>query len=320
MFKGLAIALFVGTTLLGWVARADDVRPPAEIIAVMSGDKPVYTAALAALQHNLPQHIQIHGYSLGDWRKGGEALRAGKPGQIWVAIGAAAAAELLHQDAAKPTLSIMVPSTTYSRLLEQRPAAEGRNEQRRYAAIYMDQPAERQINLARLVQPDVKSIGTLFDEGSEKLARSLVVTALNSGLKFSALQLNEKDNPLVALREMYSQIDLYIAVPGEFIFNRSIAKWMLYLSLRNKKPLLGFSEEFVHAGALAAVYSTPQDIGRQAGELIGAYLETGRFDGASGFPAYFRVSVNRNVAGLLGLDLASDDLLTWELGKREMDR
>ncbi|MDF3823286.1 hypothetical protein P3G55_25605, partial [Leptospira sp. 96542] len=86
----------------------------------------------------------------------------------------------------------------------------------------------------------------------------------------------------------------------------------LLASFRATVPMQAFSPAYVRAGALLALYATPQQIGAQVALLARDALveQNGRVRGF-GPPQHtqwFEVSVNAHVARSLGLQLDADDL------------
>lgn len=71
--------------------------------------------------------------------------------------------------------------------------------------------------------------------------------------------------------------------------------------------MMAFSPAYVRAGALLAVYSTPTQIGQQAGALARGVL-LGQPLGVPQYPLQFEISVNEHVARSLGLKLDADQL------------
>jgi len=66
--------------------------------------------------------------------------------------------------------------------------------------------------------------------------------------------------------------------------------------------VLAFSQSYVNAGATLGIYSTPEQLGREAAELAGAALAApGTELPAPHYPRYFSVQVNQHVARSLGL-------------------
>ncbi len=299
-------------------AGADAAGPATsqKIAVILSGEEPLYRSVLQALSNSLSPSAQITSYSINAWQRL-SADQAAADHHFAIAVGANATEGLLQTPVELPLLSLLVPSASFEDLVRRYPQAQVRIAAGQFTAIYMDQPARRQLNLARLIAPQLDSVGTMYDSAATPLVESMHAAAAQMQLKFQSHLLQKDDNPLAALRQLYREIDVFIAVPGKYIFNRPIAKWMLYLSFRKKKPLLGFSADYVRAGALAAVFSSPEDVAGQASEWLQSYSQQQRFISTPAYPANFSVLVNREVAELLSLELPAEAVLEMELGQRE---
>ena len=291
----------------------------AELKVVVSGEAPIYKDTLLALIQNAPSGIAIKSYSLSEWdTEGAEPLLPASPTLPVIAIGSKATIKLLQQSQEQSVLSILTPSSTFSEWIKNNPRLAVKITEGKLAAIFMDQPARRQINLARLIAPKMQSMGTLYEERSQQLVVQLNSAAEANQINFKAKLLMPKDNPIVALRELYKDIDLFVAIPGRYIFNQSTAKWMLYLSYKYHKPLLGFSTAYVEAGALAAVHTTAEEISRQAMELIEEYQQVKKLPSSAVYPKYFSIKTNREVAEQLNITLDSDAVLELKLRNLEL--
>jgi ABC-type uncharacterized transport system substrate-binding protein len=110
-----------------------------------------------------------------------------------------------------------------------------------------------------------------------------------------------------------------LAVPDPAVLTPNSAKWLLFTAYQRGVPVLGFSKAYVNAGALGAVYSSPDQIGRQAAE-IAARLERDAFSnlGPSVYPTYFSVALNRSVARSLRLDVPDEVELLRKLNAPEV--
>ncbi len=109
---------------------------------------------------------------------------------------------------------------------------------------------------------------------------------------------------------------MFLALPDQSVFNKATAKWSLYITLHDKKPLIGFSEKYVEAGALAAVYSTPTDIGKDAYNTLAAYLNTNILPDAH-HPTDFSVKTNVSSARALNIELPPENILIQKIKEAE---
>lgn len=224
-----------------------------------------------------------------------------------IAIGARACEQLLQQGGTADLICTFIPRTTYESLVELYT-----NDQRRLSAVYLDQPLQRQLRLARLLVPGAKSIGTMFGPFSAASKQRFDTAAGEQQLTPLSITLDESDNPIERLKPLIQQSDVFLALPDRATFNRTTAKWLLYITLQQKVPVIGFSRTYVEAGALAAVYSTPAQIGQQTGELLRDLDLSGPLPPPA-YPAYFNVSSNPVVARTLNLSEPDDQDLRQRL-------
>ena len=112
--------------------------------------------------------------------------------------------------------------------------------------------------------------------------------------------------------------DVMLGLVDPIVFNRTSARNVLLTAYRWKVPLVGISPAYVRSGAIAAVYSTPAQLGAQVSEIIRDTIhENGQAIPTIQYPKYFRVAVNYQVAESMGLYIASEDELQEILSHRE---
>ena len=112
--------------------------------------------------------------------------------------------------------------------------------------------------------------------------------------------------------------DVFLALPDPRVINADTAQNVLLTSFRMRRPVVGYSAAYVRAGALAAVYSTPQQIGTQTGQIVRAILGGSPLP-APQFPKQFSVSVNHKVARSMGLELDDDDVIRNRIAREERE-
>jgi putative ABC transport system substrate-binding protein len=234
--------------------------------------------------------------------------------ELIVAIGTSAAYEALKEDEKTPLLNIFTPKNAFEAL----ELSMERKTQRPISAIYLDQPLSRLIALGCLLKPGAKTFGTIFGPISQEVQSEALALTQKNGLHLKHNLLSQDDNPVAILKPVVSESDLFIAIPDHAILNRAIAKWILYLSFQQKVPVIGFSKAYTNAGALASVYSSPEGVGKHAGELISSWLKQ---DDDSiwkpQYPRYYTLSTNPAVARSLGIALPSESELYEKFHQQE---
>ncbi|WP_372830919.1 ABC transporter substrate-binding protein [Pontibacterium sp.] len=236
----------------------------------------------------------------------------------YVAVGSRATntlLSLLPADAA-PILSTFIPRRSYQNLIQTH-SNSATVLANKISAIYLDQPYSRQLRLARLIRPDADTIGAAFSSQSAR-DLPLLEDALNTtGLTLSHRVLDEDKNPIKQLQPLLESSDIFLTLPDKAVFNRTTAKWILYISFRLRVPLLGFSRKYVDAGAVAGVYSTAPQIGRYTGEVMATLDPQQPVLPKPRYPIYFSVATNPSAAKKLRMDVPAKAVLEQKLKEAE---
>ncbi len=225
-----------------------------------------------------------------------------------VAVGAAAARAMAKAPGNVPVLCVLVPRPAFEKLAE-----SSRRPRSAFSAIYLDQPLSRQLALIRLTLPGKHRIGVLAGPDARSQIPRLRTAAGRAGVELVVEHADEENAIVAALNRLLPQVDALLAVPDAVAYNRNTARSVLLTTYRHQRPVIAFSQAYVTAGALAAVFSSPSQIARQAAELIKTLPAVSPNLPAPRFPNYFSVAVNRYVARSLSLDVADEAALYEEL-------
>lgn len=221
-----------------------------------------------------------------------------------VAIGTYAM-EQVSAETRVPVLNILVPRQSYesSRL-------RAKHDARQYSAIFLDQPLTRQLQLIKAALPNRDAVGVLLGPASQDRLKPLQQAAREQKLGVSAEQVRTEEDILPALKRLFISAEVLLALPDPLVFNKHTAQSLLLTSYRAQIPLIAYSKSYVSAGALAAVYSTPAQIGQQAAELLVRLAQAKTLAlPPPQYPKYFSISVNYQVARSLGLSIESEAAL-----------
>jgi len=211
-------------------------------------------------------------------------------------------------------LCVLVPRTAFERI------AAGAGERRRIlSAIVLDQPPARQLALIRIAMPERHRVAVLVGEQSMGLAAELSGAASASAMRVVTARVESVPDLGPVLQQTLRQADVLLAVPDSAIYNSQTIHNILRTTFRMRLPMVAFSPAYVRAGALLAVYSTPGQIGAQAGRSIRALL-SGHNLPALQFPKAFMVSTNPHVARSLGIALPDENVLASRLHLLEAAR
>jgi len=218
--------------------------------------------------------------------------------RLYVTLGMDAAVMLARSELRAPVLCALLPRQSFERVLRE----SGRRVSAQFSAVYLNQPLSRQLDLVRLALPQASRVGVLFGGESQSQETLLDEAAQGRGLKLVGIHVKPEEPVFSGLKRILDEADLLLALADPQIYNSSSIQNILLASFRAQVPMLAFSPAYVRAGALLAVYSTPVQIGQQAGVMASAVLQ-GKGLGLPQYPQDFSVSVNEHVARSLGLNL-----------------
>jgi ABC-type uncharacterized transport system substrate-binding protein len=281
-----------------------------EIEVVLSDNSSLYTDAARELRQALGADVRCTNTTA-------EAVeRKEKPAAaaLIVTLGTRAlGAALAREASAVPVVAALVPRKAFEATV-----AAAATPSRPVSAVFLDQPYSRQLNLIRLILPGGSRVGVLA--GSDWEPQVAALTAVARDLKLTLLRevVNAPRELHPALQRLLGEVDSILALPDASVFNASTLPNVLLTSYRKNQPVFGFSPAYVRAGALAAVFSSPEQNARQAAEMVLRALASGNLP-APQYPRAFWVSVNGTVARSLDLKVPEEAGLVAELQRLEKE-
>lgn len=186
---------------------------------------------------------------------------------------------------------------------------------RQASAVFLDQPLPRRLELIRAIQPRAHNIGALFGGGVSATQAELNLGANAVGLRLYTANLNSGDELFNSLRDLLPNVDALLLLPDPLVVNRNSIQNVMLSTYKQRVPAFAYSRDLVDAGALAAVFSTPQQIGAQIAEMVQRMLPGRGWDlPPPSYPKYFTVKTNASVARALEISLPSDNALAQRMG------
>lgn len=277
---------------------ANDLR----VLVVLSESTTPYQSFSKAFQQTLPSNFQVS-----ELQHPESFLAKGDQADLVVTVGVKATDWVIGKTAA-PLLAVMIPSTKYIDLLE--PQARSSH----ISAIYIDQPWSRQVALLHAALPESRNIGVLYSSEARLNLPTLRNELAGYGFNLVAKQMQNNENLSTDLEEVLARSDVLLAVPDGNIFSNSSIRNILLSSYRQRIPLVGLSQAYVNAGALCAVFSTPEQMAAQAGAATILFARTRRLPDPQS-PAFYTIAVNQDVARTLGITTKSADFLHMQVEK-----
>ena len=301
-FRGCLIGLCLA---LGMLLAGNAMA--VSVVIVLSEDSAPYQevterirAGFANLGHAAPTLRVIQAPSL---RGGDSAFDAV---DLVVPVGVRAIEAVAGLKLHAPIFSVLAPKSAIDQIAKNHPALEPRT----FSALYLDQPAVRRMALIRHALPGRKRVGVLFGPESSDAVRALQAAAREQGLQLETERVASAEALLPALKRVLAESDTLLVLPDAQITNKNTAQSILLTSYRAQDPVVAYSKSYVNAGALAAVYSTPAQIGQQAAEFLVQLVQAKTLMlPPPQYPKYFTVSVNYQVARSLGLTIEDEATL-----------
>lgn len=222
-----------------------------------------------------------------------------------IAVGMAAADAAVRGE--RPVVATLVPEAGWRSL----PTGAA------HTAIFLDQPLARQVALVRAVLPPARELAVLFGPASRGTEPALQQAARRWNFRVHAATVDDFQSANGELSGLLRSSEVLLALPDPSIYNRYTVQSILLATFRLRRPVIGFSEALVRAGALAAVHSTPEQLGTEAGSTAAEWLQGSGPLPPAAHPRQFTLSVNRQVAFSLGISLPPDAVLLQSLQAAE---
>ncbi|MCU7853003.1 MAG: hypothetical protein KZQ80_12410 [Candidatus Thiodiazotropha sp. (ex Monitilora ramsayi)] len=172
--------------------------------------------------------------------------------------------------------------------------------------VYIDQPFSRYFELISTTLPRANRVGLLIHESNEALVKPLSDAAKSMGLTLNTRVVTNTSQTGKHLSRLIDDIDVFLAIPDSRIHNNKTISNILMTSYRNNIPVVGFSSAYVRAGAIAAVYTTLENIAEQVAETAYNALNGNLVALKNEQAMYFSVSINFDVARSLGIIIPSE--------------
>lgn len=302
-----------------YAARAADAKGLAVAI-VVSGEnreyRQVYTAIKERLESTVDHQVILKPY-LSDNYTVNHSNTKNRPDLI-VTIGTAAASKVAVTGGVTPVLSAFLPKSSYESIWK--------DKDRPVSGIVIDQPISRYTALLGLLFNKGDKVG-IFNNKGDVAYKKLIPLLRPTGLSLVAEDvygsLSAKD-----ISRLLSATDLIFVNPDFKYISPQRAKWLLYMAYRDAKPVIAFTPSYVKAGALAAIYSSPEAIGMQTAKIISTFLVSPaqvanaiRRMKSIIYPDNFYIATNKQVAIHTGIRLPDEKRLEHLIrsGERHVD-
>lgn len=220
-----------------------------------------------------------------------------------IALGSKTTQSLLHETIETPIFSVLMPRHLAIKLRRLYPNKNN------WSSLLLDQPIQRQLELITSISGKHRKTGVLLGPYTVELKKTLEKSARASEHALFTETVTGTDQLTSALKVLSSKSDILLTLPDPVIYNRKTIRGILLLSYRKKLPIIGFSQAYVKAGAIAAIYSEPAQISQQVTAIILDYFRHHKFHQKEYLPDDFSVALNKKVARSLGINLPEKEVI-----------
>jgi hypothetical protein len=231
------------------------LEPPA-VAVVTIPDVEAYALTLDGIREQLPD-VQV--WDARDEGRLSENLK--KPPRLAIAIGSTAAAALDRAAA--------VPLAIIDTVVLECDLENGAGRTPRFkTAVTVDIPPEILLGEIVRIFPGKSRIG--FVRGAmqtDSYMKAVSQAASRIGLTVVVMNCEQARDLVEVFLKLRGRADLVWCPPNAQLYNSATLKPLLIASLTNRLPIIGFSEQFVHAGALFGGSADFVDVGRQTAAL-----------------------------------------------------
>jgi len=234
-----------------------------------------------------------------------------KKHSLLIAVGSQTTKALLESNISTPILSVLIPRHISKSLQTRFPRKNN------WSRILIDQPLDRQFNLITVLLGSNKTSGILLGPYTKDLTKSLQKTSIKTSQQINIEEIKNTDELTSSLKALSNKSNVLLTLPDPIIYNKSTIRGILLLAYRNKLPIIGFSQAYVKAGAIAAVYSKPEQISNQISNIASLFFINNNFDQKEYYPDEFSVALNKKIARSLGIKLATNKAITQQIKKAE---
>ena len=175
----------------------------------------------------------------------------------------------------------------------------------------------RHIGLIKAIDPDWSTVAVLSSIDSLDIAAALTKCTIRQNLNLNVYAIADKSDLLKTLETALEDNKVLLAITDPLIYNSNTVRNILLTAYRQRKPVIGYSDSFVQAGAVAAVYTSPRSIASKASTIISDFFENNwQFNKNIYSTDDFSISTNPQVATSLEIVLPSKESIRKSLEQR----
>lgn len=168
------------------------------------------------------------------------------------------------------------------------------------SGVPYDVPLLRQALTGKAILPHANTVSILATTNSVELYEPLLDQLPAYGMSPRVFVVDSSEDLIPTLVRALGYGDFILAAPDDTIYNPRTIKHILLTAYRRNKIVIGPSQAYVKAGALASSYAPFTEMASLGAKFLKEYFATGTFPPPVYSPVY-RVEINEQVARSLNI-------------------
>lgn len=189
----------------------------------------------------------------------------------------------------------------------------------RISGVYHGVPLIQQALIGKAILPQATRIALIATTSSAELYDTLIDRLPEHNLKARLFIVDDDRQLIPTLTRALTYGDFLLAAPDNAIYNPRTIKHILLTAYRRNRILIGPSQAYVKAGALASGYAPFPVMAEMAADYLQAFFENGKFPEPD-YPTAFSVEINQQVARSLNIPLAPPEQIIQAVELRLMNQ
>lgn len=182
--------------------------------------------------------------------------------KLFVTIGSYATSAIAHAFPNRPIIFATVINPEASGFV----ASMG-NPGGKITGASLDIPPDIQFKYLQRVVTSAKTVGVLYSPETKNVIAQALSAAQKIGVNLIALQVQSEKEIPQAIDSLCKVSDALWSIADQRVYTPQSTRYIILQTLRNRIPMMGFSQALVEAGGLFTLDFDFKDIGRQAGEI-----------------------------------------------------
>lgn len=224
-----------------------------------------------------------------------------------ITIGPTAFSEVMQENPDTPIISLLTEQNFLADFASRSPG--------QVSGVFYDVPLIRQALTGKAILPQATQIALLATPDSIELYEPLLQQLPAFGLSARIFMVDDRDSLIPTLVRALGYGDFLLAAPDSAIYNPRTIKHILLTAYRRNKIVIGPTQAYVKAGALASSYAPFPEMARLTNEFLNTYFETGRLPPPA-YPEDYKVEINRQVGRSLNIPLPSREEIADRVQQR----